>query len=551
MKKAILAIVMFVVLGATLHAQSVVNINFNDTTAEVTVPESVVGVTYTVSGANVVISSTTTTTEYIYNVTGSSDDGSLILYGSYKLTMRLNGVQLTNAHGGAAIDVQCGKRIAVELVDGTVNTLVDSSLGAQKSALYFKGHLEFKGGGTLNVKGNLKHAICAKEYVELKKSTGNINILGAVSDGIHCGKGNPGDGNNYFLMNGGTVDVANVGSDAIDTDDYGAIRINSGALSLNIGDASTALKADSIVAISGGTVGISVTGDDSEGIRARYSVDISGGEIDIKVTGNGSKAIKGKKYTELSTVLNGGYVNISGGIINLYALGEGLLDAQGDTTKCIAVDVDADLEQTKGVLNIFALGEDTTPICVDGTDSWTGGERNIVRSYWHIDSFDYQYDMTVFAVVEENGQRLTDYSNKAVGAFIDGECVGYAEFDDADFGIMRVRSQSTDAKEVTFKVYDYDTQKEYEALADRDVVFSSNDYVGTPSQPVVLSYQSKGLLGDVNIDGVVDINDIMLTVEYVLGSENDQFHIENADMDGNGTIGVTDVSAIVNIVLCR
>ena len=549
MKKKLVSLMMLAMAVCGLHAQGMVEVKYHGTTAEVNVPDDVQGVTYSVSGANVVISSTTTTTEYIYNVSGSSDDGSLTIYGSYKFTLRLDGVQLTNAHGGAAIDVECGKRVAVELVEGTVSSLADSPMGAQKAALYFKGHPEFKLSGTLNVTGRLKHAICAKEYMELKSSTGCINILGAVSDGIHCGKGNPGDGNNYFLMDGGTVDIANVGSDGIDTDDYGTIRINGGALSLNVGDAATALKADSIVAVTGGTVNVSVTGDDSEGIRARYSVDISGGDIHVMVTGKGSKAIKGKRISELSTVLNGGFVNISGGVTNIYALGDGMIDAMGDTLRCGGIYVDADLKQTAGEVNIVAMGMETTPIKVDGGDTWTGGSRNIVRTPWHTNAFDYQYDMTVYAVVEKNGERVDDYSNMAVGAFIGDECVGYAVFETADYGIMRVRSLTAESQEVNFKVFDYDTMREYEANADRDVAFMSMGNVGAPSQPVVLNYRPRGLLGDVNVDGVVDVNDVMMIVEYILGYENENFHIENADLDDNQSIGVNDVTLVVAIIL--
>jgi hypothetical protein len=267
------------------------------------------------------------------------------------------------------------------------------------------------------------------------------------------------------------------------------------------------------------------------------------------VTGNGSKAIKAKRETQLSTVLNGGFVNICGGVMHLYALGESMVDAQGETEKCAAINVDADLSHTEGEVNIVALGEETGTIKVDGTDTWTGGKRNIIRTPWHTNMFDYPYDMTVYAVVEAHGVRISDYNNMAVGAFIGEECVGYAVFENADYGIMRVRSMDTEEQEVTFRVYDYDTQREYAATPDRDILFSMMAAVGTPSQPVVLNYHPRGLLGDVNIDGMVDINDVMMIVEYILGKENENFHIENADLDDNNEIGIADVSQVVAIIL--
>ena len=338
--KKIIILLIYLSLVITLQAQGVVEVCFNGETVEVSVPDDVQGVTWTTSGAHVIITSSTTTTEYTYALSGKSDDGSLVLNGSYKLTLELRGLQLTNASGGAAIDIECGKRIAVVLSDGSNNSLSDAPQGAQKAAFYFKGHPEFKGSGTLNVTGRLKHAIAAKEYIELKKTTGHINILGAVGDGIHCGKGKPDGENNFFLMNGGTVDIAGVGDDGIDTDDYGAIRINGGALAVNVGDGVTALKADSIVSITGGVVSLSVDGDGSEGVCAHHSVEVSGGELSIVVTGNGSKAILGKKAAVGATVVNGGYVSITGGKTQLYVLGAGMSDGNGGFIPCAGIVAD-------------------------------------------------------------------------------------------------------------------------------------------------------------------------------------------------------------------
>ena len=94
----------------SLHAQGTVKVIYDGPTASVIIPDDVKGVTYTVSGAHVVINSTTITQEYTYSLSGASDNGSLTFNGNYKFTMSLDGLQLTNAKGGAAIDVECGKR---------------------------------------------------------------------------------------------------------------------------------------------------------------------------------------------------------------------------------------------------------------------------------------------------------------------------------------------------------------------------------------------------------------------------------------------------------
>jgi hypothetical protein len=57
------------------------------------------------------------------------------------------------------------------------------------------------------------------------------------------------------------------------------------------------------------------------------------------------------------------------------------------------------------------------------------------------------------------------------------------------------------------------------------------------------------LLGDVNHDGFVNVTDVSLTVNYILGNIPQVFFTENADIDQDGNINVTDITNIVNIIL--
>ena len=59
------------------------------------------------------------------------------------------------------------------------------------------------------------------------------------------------------------------------------------------------------------------------------------------------------------------------------------------------------------------------------------------------------------------------------------------------------------------------------------------------------------LLGDVDIDGDVDVVDVMMTVGHILGRTADNFHVENADVNADGLVDINDVTAIVNIVLTQ
>ena len=56
-------------------------------------------------------------------------------------------------------------------------------------------------------------------------------------------------------------------------------------------------------------------------------------------------------------------------------------------------------------------------------------------------------------------------------------------------------------------------------------------------------------LGDVNGDGVVNVTDVTMLVNHILGMEDENFVIENADVTRDGDVTVTDVTALVNLIL--
>lgn len=240
--------------------------------------------------------------EITYILEGTSANGSFLLNGSYKATVELQGLDLTNP-AGAAIDLQNGKRIAVSAKNGTVNTLTDGS-GSQKAALYCKGHLELKGKGSLTVKGNQGHAISAKEYITVKNLT--INITGAAKDGINC--------NQYFAMESGNVTISGSGDDGIqvafkddadrEAEDTGSASITGGILNIDIakGEAAKGIKADGNIDISGGDVNISTSCQgtwDTAKLKTKASaclgadgdITVTDGTLKLSASGSGGKGI--------------------------------------------------------------------------------------------------------------------------------------------------------------------------------------------------------------------------------------------------------------------
>ena len=304
---------------------------YNGQTAAITVAGNVAQfLTITATGAHVNIEQSSDLAEEItYTLSGSSDDGECYISGSYKATVELNGLTLTNktpVKSGAAVHIQNSKRIKVKVMDGTTNTLVDCASGSQKGAFYVKGHPEFSKSGVLNVVGNLKHAIKSGEYIELKEAT--LNVTSAQGDGINCAQ--------YFLMKSGNVNINNVTDDGIQCDiedtevgstgetedhedeDSGNIYLEGGQITINTaGIAAKGVKSEGDLIVKGGTIAVTTTGNgkwDEEDLKTKASaclgsdakVVISGGTLTLTSTGAGGKGINCDAAFELS----GGEVTI-------------------------------------------------------------------------------------------------------------------------------------------------------------------------------------------------------------------------------------------------
>ena len=305
---------------AQAQSDNSVQIVYNGTSATVNVADNISQyLTVTQQGAHVSIAqSDSVASEITYTLSGTSTDGEFYMSGSYKATVDLNGLTLTNAtpvYSGAAVHIQNGKRINVKVITGTTNTLVDAASGSQKGCLYVKGHAEFKQQGTLNVVGNVKHAIKAGEYISIKNAT--LNITSAVGDGISC--------NQYFLMQSGTVNISGTGDDGIQCD-------------LD-GDASTGETEDhededsGNIYISGGNITVNCAAIAAKGIKSAGDIFISGNPvIDITTSGNGTWDADDLETNAACGISADGDIDISGGTLTLTSTGSG-----GKGMKCDSV----------------------------------------------------------------------------------------------------------------------------------------------------------------------------------------------------------------------
>ena len=282
-------------------------VKYNNNVADVYVAGNIANhITAQVTGARVaVMQDAGVATEYTYTLQGTSSSGCFYHAGSYKMTLALNGVNLTNPDS-AAINIQNSKRIAVQLVDGTTNVLKDGSGNSKKAAFLIKGHAEFAKGGSLTITGNKKHALACNEYMEVKKTVGTITIVSAVADAINVAQ--------YFQMNGGTINIQSCGDDGIQVDaedtaipeEDGHVLIKGGTLTINGSAAGTkCIKAEGNVDIQGGTLTLKHTGipvwdadkskiKEATGIGTDRNLTINGAEavVNINMTGDGARGMK-------------------------------------------------------------------------------------------------------------------------------------------------------------------------------------------------------------------------------------------------------------------
>ena len=62
-------------------------------------------------------------------------------------------------------------------------------------------------------------------------------------------------------------------------------------------------------------------------------------------------------------------------------------------------------------------------------------------------------------------------------------------------------------------------------------------------------YSEPMLIGDVNMDGLVNVTDVTTLIAYQLGNAISQFDRDAADMNNDGSINITDVTLLINYVL--
>ena len=211
------------------------------------------GATATVDGdgASVEGSTVTISAEGTYVVSGSLDDGRLVVEvaDTDKVQVVLNGASIHN-EDGPAFYVRQADKCFVTLADGTTNTLSDGTDyvledGSDEpyATLFSRADLTLNGSGTLTVTSSYRHAVCSKDDLVI---TGGTYVVDAVEDALRgrdCVKIADGD---FTLTAGGDGIKSNKDTKAT----KGFVSIDGGTFTIQAGD--DGIQAQTYLRIAGG-----------------------------------------------------------------------------------------------------------------------------------------------------------------------------------------------------------------------------------------------------------------------------------------------------------
>ena len=296
-----------------------------------------------------------------FEVTGTLDDGQIVIDTEEKVKLRLSGMSLTNKNG-SAVYVKNADKAYITLTDNTENTLTDgenytSGDENEKGCITSRDNLEIKGSGSLSVNENYNHGIFSSNSIEI--GNGNITV-NAKNDGIHA--------NDTLAISGGTVNVTAEG-DGIQAEEI--LDISDGEVNVTTtGEvkASTSndfggrgemkdlsqMTDDEIQSMREQMNNNQFTqteeSDDSEdtsskGIKADWMLDISGGEVTVNSTDHAIHCASD--------------INITGGTLNLSSESKKGISGHGDVT----ID-DGDITITKSTEGI----ESKKTLTINGGD---------------------------------------------------------------------------------------------------------------------------------------------------------------------------------------
>lgn len=317
-----------------------------------------------------------------YSLSGTLDDGQIIVDTEDAVTLVLDGVTLTSSTS-APLVVNSAKSVTLVLPEGTQNSVTDAAtyiypsadVDEPNAAIFSNDDLIIEGTGSLTVQANYNDGISTDDNLTI---SGNPIISVIAADDALRGK-------DSVTISGGSFTL-NAAGDTLKSDNTeSVVTIDGGTFTLTAGD--DGIQSDRDLTINAGMFTITAGGD---GMHAEYNLTINGGEIDILNSEEGIEAAfitlndstihitssddavnaSAPDDAETTTTTERGgfgdpnspyYLHINGGTLVVDAAGDGL-DANGS------------IEMTGGVVIVNGpTARDNGALDYDGTFNISGG----------------------------------------------------------------------------------------------------------------------------------------------------------------------------------
>ena len=297
-------------INGTSSTANIVYIAYNGTSVTVT-GDTNGYVSY--SGADVTVNTGTDTDSLLLVLSGSTTEGSLIVYREKKFGIQLNGVSIHNTDG-PAINNQCGKSLYLYVTSGTTNTLTDGTSYTeqdydQKGAFFSEGQVYVMGTGTLNVTGNTKHGFACDDYIVINEDV-TLNVNSTSGNGIKVNDG--------LWINNGTIDISVTADAARGIRCDSVVVVNGGDITITTsGDciydsdeqdysSAACIKCDYPFTMNGGTLTMTSSGDGGKGINCAQDIIFSGGTLVATTTGGNEDAKPKAIKSDTGIIVSGG-----------------------------------------------------------------------------------------------------------------------------------------------------------------------------------------------------------------------------------------------------
>lgn len=363
------------------------------------------------SGVEIDGSVVTITAEGVYVLSGTLDDGCIVVNATKdeKVQLVLDGVTITSS-GFAPIYVKQADKVFVTLADGSLNTLTNGGSFTAidendvDAVIFSKDDLTLNGTGSLIVNSPAGHGVVGKDEVTITggsyeitaaKTAISANDVLAVADGafqLTAGtngmraKNDDASLGNIYLAGGSfkvTADGDCVSATGTLTVAGGSFTVISGASGSDSSASQKGLKSGGALTVSDGTIWV-VSTDDA--IHSDSSVTIANGTLNLSSGDDGIHADETVTISGGSIVINKSYegieglvIRISGGEIDLTASDDGLNAGGGADSSGFGgregdrfgENSSASLEISGGVLRVNADGDGLDS---NGSFTLSGGE---------------------------------------------------------------------------------------------------------------------------------------------------------------------------------